>query len=159
MGGRIYTGHAVSLGVRSWGLGVGEPISHEQYFLERHPGMTINNFRDLRVWQARMDLVEAIYRCTQDFPQQEIYGLVSQMRRSAVSIPSNIAEGHTRESSKEYLFHISVAQASLAELQTQIEIAQRLRFVEQFHAIQMLDQAASLSRQLYSLRNALIKRG
>jgi four helix bundle protein len=58
--------------------------------------MTINSFRDLRVWQAGMDLVEMIYRCTQAFPQQEMYGLISQMRRSAVSIPSNIAEGHSR---------------------------------------------------------------
>jgi four helix bundle protein len=121
--------------------------------------MTINSFRDLRVWQSGMDLVEAVYRCTQDFPQQEMYGLVSQMRRSAISIPSNIAEGHTRESSKEYLYHVSVAQASLAELQTQIEIAQRLDFLEQFPATQMLEEAASLSRQLYSLRNALVKRG
>jgi four helix bundle protein len=121
--------------------------------------MTINNFRDLRVWQAGMDLVEMIYRCTQAFPQQEMYGLISQMRRSAVSIPSNVAEGHTRESSKEYLYHLSVAQASLAELQTQIEIAGRLDYIDRPQAEQALDQSASLSRQLYALRNALLKRG
>jgi four helix bundle protein len=121
--------------------------------------MTINNFRELRVWQAGMELVEEIYRLTQSFPQQEIYGLVSQMRRSAVSIPSNIAEGHTRESSKEYLYHLSVAQASLAELQTQIEIASRLEYIGQQQAAQAIDQSASLSRQLYALRNSLLKRG
>jgi four helix bundle protein len=106
-----------------------------------------------------MDLVETIYRDTQGFPQQEQYGLVSQMRRSAVSIPSNVAEGHTRESSKEYLYHLSLAQASLAELQTQIEIAARLDYVDRQHADQVLDQSVSLSRQLYALRNALTKRG
>ena len=128
-------------------------------YLERQALMTINNFRDLRVWQAGMDLVETIYRCTQTFPSQEVYGLVSQMRRSAVSIPSNVAEGHTRESSKEYLYHLSVAQASLAELQTQIEVAGRLEYIDRLRADQALDQSASLSRQLYALRNALIKRG
>lgn len=121
--------------------------------------MTINSFRDLRVWQAGMDLVEMIYRCTQAFPQQEMYGLVSQMRRSAVSIPSNIAEGHTRESSKEYLYHLSVAQASLAELHTQIEIAGRLEYIDQQKTNQILDPLSSLSRQVYALRNALTKRG
>ena len=121
--------------------------------------MTINNFRDLRVWQLGMDLVEMIYRCTQAFPQQEMYGLISQMRRSAVSIPSNIAEGHTREHSKEYLYHLSVAQGSLAELQTQIEIARRLEYLSNDQAQQISEQALSLTRQLYSLRNALMKRG
>src|SRR5207248_446862 len=103
--------------------------NHMKIYLERQANMTINNFRDLRVWQLGMDLVEMIYRCTQGFPQQEMYGLVAQMRRSAVSIPPNIAEGHTRESSKEYLYHLSVAQASLAELQTQIEIRRRLEYL------------------------------
>jgi four helix bundle protein len=128
-------------------------------YLERQASMTINNFRDLRVWQSGMDLIEKIYRCTQTFPQQEMYGLVSQMRRSAVSIPSNISEGHTRESSKEYLYHLSVAQASLAELQTQIEIASRLEYIDQQWATQMVEQSVSLSRQLYAARNSLLKRG
>ncbi len=121
--------------------------------------MTINSFRDLRVWQAGMDLVEEVYRLSQRFPSSEIYGLTSQMRRSAVSIPSNIAEGHTREHSKEYLNHLSIAQASLAELQTQIEIASRLQYVLQEEANQALGQAISLSKQLYALRNAVAKRG
>ena len=121
--------------------------------------MTINSFRDLRVWQQGMDLVEHIYRITHSFPAHEIYGLTSQMRRAAVSIPSNIAEGHTREHLNEYLQHISIAQASLAELQTQLEIAKRLTYisVEDFTATQ--NQAESLSKQLYALRNSLKKRG
>jgi four helix bundle protein len=120
--------------------------------------MVVNSFRDLRVWQAGMDLVERVYRLTEAFPVQECYGLTSQMRRAAVSVPSNIAEGHTREHSKEYLHHLSMAQASLAELQTQIEIAGRLKYLSSEEVKQALEQAISLSKQLYALRNALTKR-
>ncbi|HEX3144767.1 MAG TPA: four helix bundle protein [Pyrinomonadaceae bacterium] len=84
--------------------------------------MQIRSFRDLRVWQAGIDLVRSVYELTLNFPRSEVYGLASQMQRAAVSIPSNIAEGHARESTKEYLHHLSIAQASLAELETQIEI-------------------------------------
>ncbi len=121
--------------------------------------MGVNSFRDLRVWQAGMDLVELVYRLTENFPTKEIYGLTGQMRRCAVSIPSNIAEGHTREHSKEYLHHISMAQASLAELQTQSEIAGRLKYLSQEQVKAGLEQMTSLSKQLYALRNALAKRG
>src|SRR5262245_36467463 len=121
--------------------------------------MTISNFRDLRVWQAGMALVEQVYRLTPDFPQTEIYGLTSQLRRCAVSIPSNLAEGHTREPNKEYLYHLSIAQGSLAELQTQLEIACRLRYNSDEHAALTFEHALSLTRQLYALRNALAKRG
>jgi four helix bundle protein len=117
--------------------------------------MNIKSFRGLRVWQAGMDLVEQVYRLTQTFPPQEMYGLTSQMRRAAVSIPSNIAEGHTREYSKEYLYHLSVAQASLAELETQFEIAARLKYLSAEQLSHALEQTASLGKQLYALRNAL----
>ena len=86
----------------------------------------VKSYRDLRVWQASMDLVELIYQMTRGFSKQETYALCSQMQRAAVSIPSNIAEGHTREHIKEYLHHLSMAQASFAELETQLEIATRL---------------------------------
>jgi four helix bundle protein len=105
-----------------------------------------------------MDLVEEVYRLTQTFPNHEIYGLTNQLRRAAVSIPSNIAEGHTREHSKEYLQHLSVAQASLAELETQLEIAVRLKYCTSKQLDPILQQTASLGRQLYALRNALIKK-
>jgi four helix bundle protein len=121
--------------------------------------MAVNSFRDLRVWQAGMGLVEQVYLITEAFPQREVYGLSSQLRRAAVSIPSNIAEGHTREHTKEFLHHISMAQASLAELQTQIEIASRLKYIEPHVVTQLLDQAVSLAKQLYSLRNAVAKGG
>jgi len=82
----------------------------------------MKSFRELRVWQAAMELVEKIYQVTKEFPKEELYGLTSQVRRAAVSVPSNIAELHTREHLKEYLHHISMAQASLAEVDTQLEI-------------------------------------
>lgn len=120
---------------------------------------TIESFRDLRVWQAGMDLVEKIYQVTLRFPNTEVYGLTSQIRRAAVSIPSNIAEGHTREHLKEYLQFISMAQGSLAELQTQIEIAVRLKYITKEQAQDLLTDSGKLSKQLYSLRNALMVKG
>ena len=117
--------------------------------------MGILSFRDLRVWQASMDLVEQVYLLTQPFPQREIYGLASQMRRAAVSLPSNIAEGHTKESTLEYLRHISMAQGSMAELQTQIEIAGRLSYLTAEQVTGLMDAAVSLTRQMYALRNSL----
>src|SRR5580765_986333 len=117
----------------------------------------VNSFRDLRVWQAGMDLVESIYQLTQEFPAQETYGLTSQLRRAAVSVPSNIAEGHTRESTKEYLHHLSMAQASLAEVRTQLEIAGRLRYVTEQQIGRLIEQCVALSKQLFALRNSLLR--
>lgn len=117
--------------------------------------MTIRSFRDLRVWQEGMGVVEWVYRETAHFPSQEVYGLTSQMRRAAVSIPSNIAEGHARESRREYLHHLSIARASLAELETQIEIAHRLAYLTESHQDDFLVLATSLGKQLRSLQHAL----
>jgi four helix bundle protein len=105
-----------------------------------------------------MNLVEQVYHLTQAFPRNELYGLTGQIQRSAVSVPSNIAEGHTREHTREYLNHISIAQASLAELQTQIEIALRLGYLSDDEWVSVNDQLGSLGRQLYALRNALQRR-
>ena len=118
----------------------------------------MNSYRDLRVWQAGMNLVEQVYKCTQSFPSHELYGLTNQMRRAAVSIPSNIAEGHTREHLKEYLHHLSIAQASLAELETQFEISARLKYLSIEEVSAISEQTNSLGRQLYALRNSLMKR-
>ncbi|HEY8204438.1 MAG TPA: four helix bundle protein [Pyrinomonadaceae bacterium] len=117
----------------------------------------MKSFRELRVWQAAMDLVEKVYARTQEFPKHEMYGLTSQIRRSAVSIPSNIAEGHTREHLKEYLHHLSMAQASLAELETQLEIALRLRYLQPDALQELLKDLNALGKQMYALRNALVR--
>ncbi|HEY0595727.1 four helix bundle protein [Sphingopyxis sp.] len=84
----------------------------------------------LEVWRDAMSLVESIYRVTSRFPAEERFGLTLQMRRSAVSVPSNIAEGAARRSTQEYLRFLSIARGSLAELDTQIQIAARLAFIE-----------------------------
>jgi four helix bundle protein len=120
--------------------------------------MTVKSFRDLRVWRAAMDLVEKIYRLTQTFPQQENYGLTNQLRRAAVSIPSNIAEGHAREHTKEYLNFLSVTQGSLTEVQAQIEIAGRLGYLNPSSLEDVLNDSIALSKELYALRNAIAKR-
>lgn len=83
----------------------------------------VTHIRELRVWQGGMGLVEKVYRLSGSFPKSELYGLTAQIRRAAVSIPSNLAEGHSRESTKEYLNFVSMAQGSPAELETQLEVA------------------------------------
>ena len=100
-------------------------------------------------------LVERVYHVTEAFPHRETYGLAGQMQRAAVSIPSNIAEGHLRSHRREYLHFVSVAHGSLAELQTQVEIAHRLGYLTPVDCADLLKRTAALSRQLHSLRNSL----
>src|SRR5689334_14188487 len=118
----------------------------------------VSHFRDLHVWQRGMDLVVAVYRLSAGFPKSELYGLTGQMRRAAVSIPSNVAERHTRESTKECLNFVSMAQGSLAELETQLEIAVRLKYAAGTEAAVLFEEARVLGKQLYALRDALGKR-
>src|SRR5687767_11691575 len=115
----------------------------------------ISHFRELHVWQRGMAVVELVYRISAGFPRTEIYGLTSQIRRAAVSVPSNIAEGHTRASTKEYLNHISIAHASLSEVETQLEIASRLGYLGGDVLSPILEESAILGKQLHALRNAL----
>ncbi len=118
----------------------------------------VSHLRELQVWQRGMDLVVAVYRLTNGFPGSEMYGLTGQLRRAAVSVPSNIAEGHTRSSTKEYLNHLSIVQGSLSEVETQLEIANRLEYVNATETRAVLEQVSILGRQMYSLRNALLRR-
>lgn len=89
---------------------------------------SVYSYKDLIVWQKSMDLVVEVYALTEKFPKSEMYGLTSQMRRSSISIPSNIAEGRRRGSRKDYRHFLTIAYGSGAELETQVEIAQRLLF-------------------------------
>jgi len=90
----------------------------------------VTSFRDLDVWRLGLELAELVYRCTAQFPKSEIFGLSAQMRRAAVSIPSNIAEGRARKSSREFLHFLSISRGSLAELETQLELAIRLDYAD-----------------------------
>lgn len=117
--------------------------------------MATGSYRDLRVWSEAIELVEHVYRVTQEFPKHETFGLTGQMQRAAISVPANIAEGNTREHRKEYLHHVSLAQASLAELETHLEIAARLGYGSSEQIKRLMDKAVSLGKQLYALRNAL----
>ena len=99
----------------------------------------------LELWQQAMLLVKEIYAVTTDFPKEEMFGLVSQMRRAAVSIPSNIAEGAAREGDKEYSHFLSIARGSLSELDTQVQIAVMLSYIAEDHTLHgLLDRVGKL---------------
>src|SRR5216683_844484 len=117
--------------------------------------MEIKSFRDLIVWQKAMNFVVEVYRATGRFPSEERFGLTAQLRRAAVSIPSNIAEGHGRESTREFLNFLSIAYGSLNEAQTQIMIAERLSFLTHEKVTPLLDLAAEVARLINGLCNSL----
>ena len=103
------------------------------------------NHRNLRAWQQAVELVSAIYRLTASFPETERYGLTSQMRRAAVSVPANIAEGAARSGTKELLYFLSIATGSLSELDTLAELAAKLGFIADAKQIQeQMDEVAGL---------------
>ncbi len=110
-----------------------------------------SSFKDLRIRQESMDLTVQIYRATSDFPKHEVYGLVSQMRRAAVSIPSNIAEGKGHRSDPEFVRFLFHSRGSLLELQTQILIAQRLQYREK--ADELCQSGENIARGLNALIN------
>ena len=91
--------------------------------------MKVTNFRDPEVWKLGKDIVIEVYKVTADFPRDEMYGLVSQMRRAAVSLPSNVAEGFNRKHNREYRQFLYIALGSCAELETQVEIACDLKLI------------------------------
>ena len=117
----------------------------------------ILSFRDLQVWKLGMQLVVTIYQVTEHFPAAERFGLASQIRRAAVSIPSNLAEGHARGDGA-FLNHVRIALGSEAELGTAIELAARLGFMEPTRADLLLAEITELRKLLYGLRRALERR-
>jgi len=110
----------------------------------------IRTFRDLLIWQKSIKLVTQIYEVTKIFPKEEAFGLTSQMRRCAVSIPSNIAEGHGRNSTRDYLRFFQIATGSLYELQTQLVIANNLSFFSEEAFISLEENAREIERMLSS---------
>jgi four helix bundle protein len=120
--------------------------------------MRVRSYRDLVAWQKSLDLVLEVYRCTQTFPKTEMYGLVSQLRRAAVSVPSNIAEGHARLSTGEFKQFLGHALGSLMEVETQILIAQGLGYVEAGASTGLLERTAEIGKVVNGLLRSLSPR-
>lgn len=120
--------------------------------------MTVNHYQDLLVWQKSMDIVVRCYRLTSVFPQEERYDLSSQLRRAAVSIPANIAEGHGRSATRAFLNHLSIAMGSLKELETHILIAERLEYVTETQISKLIEDCSEIGKMLKGLSRSLSDR-
>jgi four helix bundle protein len=118
----------------------------------------MSTFRDLIIWQKSMHLVTEIYQITTVFPKEEIYGLTSQIRRCAISIPSNIAEGYGREGNKDYLKFLNIAIASLFEMQTQLEIAFNLYYINETQFKKTFEESREIERMLSSFYKKIKER-
>jgi len=118
-------------------------------------GGEIHSYRDLKVWQLAMDLAEACYHLTRRFPTEEKYGMTSQIRRAAVSVPANIAEGHGRNSRGEYVQFLRVAQGSLKELETHILLARRIDLIDARGESGILERCDVLEKMLRALIRSL----
>ncbi len=113
--------------------------------------MSETDHKNLIVWQKSMELVVLVYKLTEAFPSSEIYGLTSQMKRAAISIPSNIAEGRRRRSPKEFVHFLRIAFGSASELETQIEISERLKFGK----LEYVNQTKALLQEVIKMLNKM----
>ncbi len=117
--------------------------------------MSIQSYRDLLAWQRSMDVVEGTYQLTREWPKDEIYGLTNQIRRAAVSVPANIAEGQGRIGSKEFVHHLSIANGSLYEVQTLLLVAQRLSYSDETMCHELMGKTVEVARLLRGLIKSL----
>lgn len=118
-------------------------------------GAQIKSYRDLRVWQDAMTLAEVCYRLTGGFPREEVFGLSAQIRRAAVSIAANIAEGHGRENTQSFIQYLRIAQGSLKELETHLMLAERVNIAANSNTDVILVQCENLGKMVRSLIRAL----
>jgi four helix bundle protein len=118
----------------------------------------VESYRDHIVWQKSLNLVVAIYRETEEWPQQERFGLVQQLRRCAVSVPSNIAEGQGRRSDREFVHFLRIAHGSLREAETQVTLGQRLGYCSIGTEERMLDRTSEIGRLLQGLIRSITAR-
>lgn len=120
---------------------------------ENHSGIqkTVRTFRDLAIWQKGISLVKTIYQKTSAFPKDELYGLIAQMRRAAVSVPSNIAEGYRRRHGKEFQQFLNISLGSLGELETQIIVSGELSYLSEENHSFLLEEIDHLTRMIISL--------
>ena len=116
--------------------------------------MQIQSYEDLRAWQLAIDLTVRVYELTRTFPREELYGLTSQLRRAAVAVPSNIAEGH-QHGPKSYAHFVVIAIGSLAEVQTQLELARRLQMAPERDLRAVKDLGAEVRKVLHGLRRSI----
>jgi|SRR5690606_24291088 len=115
----------------------------------------VKSYRDLQVWREAVDLVELVYRASAAFPADERFGLTSQLRRSSVSIPSNIAEGHARPTTRDYLRFLGISLGSLAEMETQLLIAHRLDYIDEASLDPICQAGARIGRMLRTMMKSL----
>ena len=115
------------------------------------PSRMKQHYQNLAVWQRAIDLVPKVYQLAQGFPKHETYALGDQIRRAAVSIPANIAEGQGREHPKEFVYHLSIAKGSLAELHTLLIVAQKLGYMEEAAMHQWEEELSGVRRPLAGL--------
>jgi four helix bundle protein len=130
-------------------------VGNWQLTTEQRREMAVKSYRELIAWQKAMDLAVQVYELTKTFPREEIYGLTSQLRRAAVSVPSNIAEGQGRRTTKEFQRFLGYAYGSLQEIETQIMLAARLGYVRDEQESQLLEQWAEVGKLINGLSNAL----
>ena len=117
--------------------------------------MSLLHYRELIAWQKSMALVRAVYALSREFPRDERFGLTSQIRRAAVSVPSNVAEGQGRDSTKEFMHHLSIAYGSLMEVKTQVLIGQDLGYLEKETVSTFLQESAETGRIINGLMRSL----
>jgi four helix bundle protein len=117
--------------------------------------MRVKQFRDLKTWQKGMALARSVYKVTRAFPKEEMFGLTSQMRRAAVSVPSNIAEGQGQLTDKGFILYLSRARGSLYELETQAELAENFGFLKKGELDSLLTACAEMGRMLHGLTNSM----
>jgi four helix bundle protein len=120
--------------------------------------MSSSNYQQLRVWQNGMELVRWVYRLTRGFPRHEVFGLSSQLQRAAVSVPANIAEGHTRGTTKEFLRYVTMSHGSLAELETMFLVAHDLQYIDAKNFEPLAALCDSTGKMLGALRRSLVKK-
>jgi four helix bundle protein len=118
----------------------------------------IKSYRDLRIWRHAMALAELCYGLTRDFPKEEMFGLTSQIRRSAASVPANIAEGHGREHTRSFVQHLRIAQGSLKELETHLLLAERVGLTSQAGISPSMEHAEALGKMIRTLIRTLLQK-
>lgn len=117
--------------------------------------MGMHNFKELKIWQRSMDLAEQVYKAVALFPREEMFGLISQLKKCAVSVPSNISEGAGRASNKQFRYFLEVSMGSCNELQTQIELSRRFNYIKEDVATTITDETNQVYRMILAFYNSL----